>query len=163
MKQALRNSAFLTPQAWRNHSYWPPNVDRCKTSLEIANLNNVAVGVGHPGGRRCQLPLLWNVKRGEVGREVQREGHGFMAKRSYWRMVQTGSAGQRSAAGEGAHCALFTVISMGHCLRADKERGRSPSHMHACLCTVQADAALFRVDVHGGLEKGIVREHKTLR
>lgn len=70
MKQALRNLVFLTPQTRRNYSYWPPNV-------EIANLNNVAVGVGHPGGRRCQLPLLWNVKRGKSGERYGERGTGL--------------------------------------------------------------------------------------
>lgn len=43
----------------------------------IANLNNVAVGGGDPGGRRCQLPLLWNVKRGKLGERYGEKGMGL--------------------------------------------------------------------------------------
>lgn len=72
-------------------------------------------------------------KAREVGREVQREGHGFMAKHSYWRRVQTGCTGQRSAA---VRCwGGFTLCSV-HChlngtLFTSRQRARKVTATHA--------------------------------
>lgn len=81
----------------------------------------------------------------EVGREVWREGHGFRATHSFWRRVEISMPlrNGRALPGRGAHCVLFTVISMGQCLCADRGGGRSPPHMHTCLCAVVAGEALF--------------------